>query len=91
MPVTTRSQTSAARGINKGVKVSPKKQQNKKPVFDIEKFIISLPENIETIDVSFKSLTYLPFLKRFHKLKKLDCSFNNLTSLPELNDTLEVL
>ena len=61
------------------------------PSFNIEDYINSLPEDIESIDVSGKFLTYLPSLKRFHKLKKLDCSDNQLTNLPELNHSLEWL
>ena len=60
-------------------------------VFNIEAYINSLSEDIEIIDVSQKGLTYIPSLKRFHKLKKLDCSNNKLTSLPELNNNLQVL
>ena len=59
--------------------------------FNIEEYINSLPDDTETIDVLNKSLTYLPSLKRFHKLKKLYCSYNQLTSLPELNDSLQEL
>jgi len=59
--------------------------------FDIENYINSLPEDIEIINVSCKNLTYLPSLKRFHKLKKLLCFNNKLTSLPELNVSLQEL
>ena len=59
--------------------------------FNIENYIHSLPDDIETIDVSFKSLTYLPSLKRFHKLTKLCCNNNQLTRLPELNNELQIL
>jgi len=59
--------------------------------FNIEKYINSLPDDIETIDVSSKSLTYLPSLERFHKLKELYCSHNKLTLLPELNLSLQGL
>ena len=59
--------------------------------FNIENYIHSLPDDIETIDVSFKSLTYLPSLKRFHKLTKLCCNNNRLTRLPELNNELQIL
>ena len=59
--------------------------------FNIEEYINSLPENVEKIDISYKSLTYIPCLKRFHKLKILYCHHNQLTKLPELNDSLEIL
>ena len=59
--------------------------------FDIENYINSLPDDIEIINVSCKNLTYLPSLKRFHKLKKLLCFNNKLTSLPELNVSLREL
>ena len=55
---------------------------------NIVDYINSLPENIESIDITYWSITYLPSLKRFHKLKKLDCSNNQLTNLPELNNEL---
>ena len=61
------------------------------PAFNIEEYINSLPDDIETIDISDKSLTYLPSLTRFHKLKKLYCPHNQLTSLPELNQSLQIL
>ena len=50
--------------------------KNKMSEFNIENYLNSLPEDIETIDVSNKNLTYLPSLKRFYKLKKLNCSNN---------------
>ena len=59
--------------------------------FNIEEYINSLPDDTETITVKNKSLTYIPSLKRFHKLKKLHCDNNQLTSLPELNDSLQIL
>ena len=59
--------------------------------FNIEDYLDSLPEDIETIDVSNKNLTYLPSLKRFYKLKVLNCPHNQLTMLPELNDSLQEL
>ena len=58
-------------------------------VFNIEEYINSLPDDIEIIDVSNKSLTYLPSLKRFYKLKELYCYYNQLTSLPALNQSLQ--
>ena len=59
--------------------------------FNIEEYINSLPNDIEAIHISHKSLTYIPCLKRFHKLKSLYCHYNQLTSLPKLNDSLQVL
>ena len=59
--------------------------------FNIEEYFNSLPENIETINVSNKNLTYIPSLKRFTNLISLRCECNNLTQLPELNNSLEYL
>ena len=59
--------------------------------FNIENYLDSLPEDIETINVSRRNLTYLPSLKRFYKLKLLYCHNNQLTKLPELNDSLQIL
>ena len=66
-------------------------QTNTMTKFNIEDYLNSLPNNIETINVSYKGLTYLPSLKRFYKLKKLKCSDNQLTVLPELNPSLQEL
>ncbi len=60
-------------------------------IFNIENYLNRLPDDIETINVSRKNLTYLPSLQRFHNLKTLDCSYNLLTILPELNGSLIVL
>lgn len=57
-------------------------------IFNIEEYLNSLPEDIETIDISAKNITYLPSLKRFHNLKTLYCDHNKLTQLPELNSSL---
>lgn len=59
--------------------------------FDIEEYFDSLPNNIEEITICYRGLTYLPDLRRFKKLKKLDCSNNNLTSLPRLPKKLKDL
>lgn len=59
--------------------------------FNIEKYLNSLPDDIQCIDISYKNLTYVPSLKRFYNLKHFDCSKNRLTQLPELNDCLEFL
>jgi Leucine-rich repeat (LRR) protein len=59
--------------------------------FKINKYLDSLPEDTEIIDVSFKELKYLPELTRFKKLKVLVCKNNQLNALPVLNDSLEVL
>ena len=59
--------------------------------FNIEEYLDSLPNDIDIIDVSHKSLSYLPSLKRFYRLRYLDCSNNNLTSLPSLNNSLKSL
>ena len=59
--------------------------------FNIEDYLNSLPDDIETIDVSYKDLTYLPSLKRFYKLKNLACNYNKLTALPELPPSLKIL
>ena len=56
--------------------------------FNIEKYLNSLPKDIETINVSYKGITYLPSLQRFHKLRILYCENNKLTILPEFNHSL---
>ena len=59
--------------------------------FNIETYLNSLPDDVEIIDLSYKNLTYIPSLKRFTKLRRLDCYHNNLTALPELNHNLDTL
>ncbi len=59
--------------------------------FNIEEYLNSLPDDIITINVSGKNLTYLPDLSRFKNLEKLYCGFNKLTSLPKLNKNLREL
>ena len=59
--------------------------------FNIEEYINSLPDDTEVINISCKSIAYIPCLKRFHKLQELYCSNNQLTSLPNLNDSLQRL
>jgi Leucine-rich repeat (LRR) protein len=59
--------------------------------FNIEEYFNSLPENIGTINVPNKKLTYIPSLKRFTNLTTLLCECNNLTQLPELNSSLRIL
>jgi len=59
--------------------------------FNIETYLISLPEDIEEINIPYKKLKYIPNLLRFKNLKRLYCSGNRLTSLPMFNDTLEEL
>ena len=59
--------------------------------FDIEEYINSLPDDIETINVLGKELTYLPDLSRFKNLKILYCQLNKLVSLPLLPNSLEAL
>jgi Leucine-rich repeat (LRR) protein len=56
--------------------------------FNIEEYLDSLPSDTTHIDVSNKSLTYLPDLSRFTKLTYLNCSNNKLTQLPPLNTSL---
>ena len=56
----------------------------------IETYLDSLQEDIEEINVSKKSLTYLPNLSRFKKLKILHCTHNQLTSLPPLEQLKEL-
>ena len=60
-------------------------------IFNIKQYIDSLPNDIETIDVSNKNIDYLPDLSRFKHLKQLYCYNNQLTSLPNLNDNLQKL
>lgn len=59
---------------------------------NIEDFIHSLSEDIETISISkSENLTYLPDLTRFKKLKRLHCNENNFKYLPYLPDNIELL
>ena len=60
-------------------------------IFNIKQYIDSLPNDIETIDVSNKNIDYLPDLSRFKHLKQLNCSYNQLTSLPDLNENSQYL
>jgi Leucine-rich repeat (LRR) protein len=57
----------------------------------IEEYLDELPDDIETINVNSRKLTYLPDLSRFHNLQSLSCSHNELTSLPPLNINLRIL
>jgi len=57
-------------------------------VYDIIKYLNSLPKNIEEINISNKELISLPDLSRFKNLKILNCSHNKLTTLPNLNNSL---
>jgi len=59
--------------------------------FNIEEYLNSLPDDVESIDVSHKNLTYLPDLSRFKNLEVLSCINNELTSLPILPETLLML
>jgi Leucine-rich repeat (LRR) protein len=57
----------------------------------IQDYLNSLPEDIDVINISCKSLTCIQSLKRFYNLRHLDCSHNRLTTLPELNHSLVIL
>ena len=57
--------------------------------FNIETYLNSLSEDIQKINVSDKDINYLPDLRRFKKLKILNCNNNKLTSLPHFNEKLE--
>jgi Leucine-rich repeat (LRR) protein len=57
----------------------------------IEEDLDELPDDIESINVNSRQLTYLPDLSRFHNLKYLSCSHNYLRSLPPLNANLRIL
>jgi hypothetical protein len=59
--------------------------------FYIEEYFASLPDDIYTIDVSNKNLTYLPDISRFKNLQDMDCSYNQLTALPVLPRNLKWL
>jgi len=59
--------------------------------FDIEKYLDSLPDDVEKIDVSFRHLNYLPNLSRFKNLSDLCCGDNKLSSLPVLPENLGIL
>ena len=58
---------------------------------EIETYFNSLPEDILTIDITFKSLKSLPDLTRFKNLQVLYCYNNQLTMLPTLPQNLELL
>jgi Leucine-rich repeat (LRR) protein len=59
--------------------------------FNIESYLDSLSSDTEIINISNKNLTYLPSLKRFFKLKVLDCSSNQIKQLDNLPNNLEIL
>lgn len=60
--------------------------------FNIEKFLNSLPDDIQSLDISNMNLNYIPSLKRFSRLEVLYCKNNfKLNALPELNSTLKEL
>ena len=58
---------------------------------NIEDYLDSLPDDIESIDLDNGKLNYIPSLIRFKNLKMLCCCNNKLTSLPQLNENLEIL
>ncbi len=58
------------------------------PYLNLEDYLKSLPDIVESIDISNKNLTSFPNLSRFTNLTELDCSNNKLTNLPTLNATL---
>ena len=57
-------------------------------VFNIEKYLNSLPDDIEELNISNKNITYIPSLERFRKLKEINCNNNKLTILQNLPNTL---
>jgi Leucine-rich repeat (LRR) protein len=59
--------------------------------FDIDEYISSLPDDVETIQVIDKNVCHIPDLMRFKNLKILNCSCNNITSLPDLPPNLQEL
>ena len=59
--------------------------------FNIKTYLDSLSENVTTIMIDNKNITYLPDLSKFKKLKLLNCTHNNLTSLPKLPESLKIL
>lgn len=59
--------------------------------FNVEKYLNSLPDDINLIKINNKHITYLPDLSRFTKLEKLYCIHNYLTFLPTLPSTLKIL
>jgi Leucine-rich repeat (LRR) protein len=60
-------------------------------IHTLETYLNSLPEDISTLDISYKNIKYLPDLTRFQNLKKLKCNNNKLTSLPTLPQNLKRL
>jgi len=59
--------------------------------FNIEEYLNSLPDNVDTIEVFDKNLKYLPDLSRFKSLMFLYCYKNHLTLLPTLPEKLVYL
>ena len=60
-------------------------------ITDIETYLNSVSDDILTLDISYKGITYLPDLTRLVNLKTLYCSDNQLTSLPSLPHNLKKL
>jgi len=59
-------------------------------MFEIDKYLHSLLDDVEIINLSFRNLNYLPDLSRFKKLECLYCHCN-LSSLPILPENLKEL
>lgn len=59
--------------------------------FSIEAYLDSLNNDVTSINISGRRLTYLPDLSRFKKLQILLCHDNQLISLPKLPNSLREL
>jgi Leucine-rich repeat (LRR) protein len=69
----------------------PQVKQNNRMSFQIEEYLNGLPDDITSLKLSHKNLTYLPDLSRFYNLQELNCNNNELTELPPLNPSLKIL
>jgi len=50
-----------------------------------------LPDDIETLHLSYQNLTVLPDLSRFKYLRKIHCSHNRLTNIDNIPDWVETI
>jgi hypothetical protein len=50
-----------------------------------------LPDDIETLHLSYQNLTVLPDLSRFKYLRKIHCSHNKLTSIDNIPNWVQII
>jgi len=58
---------------------------------DAEAYFNSIPDDVETINVSYSNIPYIPPLHRFTHLRRFYCRSNRLTSLPPFPPRLEIV